>query len=178
MPPKRALSGRSSRSSALKPNTKPTAYSSKDAAFEQELIDNGVYPPEYDDVEPGNLKEIITRLGQPRASLSPSKFSRENYLHFRRRNDEATTEAEVMSQVFPMITGKTKIPSGYNRVFNNFAPLSDYIFNPQLDYFNGPELIPKATLKNCWKGIGKPIRSCIRFIIVRNDAPRAPLLLT
>ncbi|KAF2471738.1 uncharacterized protein BDR25DRAFT_333791 [Lindgomyces ingoldianus] len=125
MPPKRGLSGQSSRSSALNSNTKLTTYSSKDAAFEQELIDNGVYPPGYDDVEPSNLEEIIEKLGQPQ------------FLHFRRRNDEATTEAEVMSQVFPMITGKTKIPSGYNQVFNNLAPLGDHISNPQPDYFNG-----------------------------------------
>jgi hypothetical protein len=105
---------RSSRSSGLNSNTKPTTFSSKDTAFEQELIDNGIYPPGYNDVEPGNLEEVIEKLGQPRASLSPSKFSREEFVHFRRKNDEATTEAEVMSQVFPMITGKANIPSGYN----------------------------------------------------------------
>jgi len=130
-------SRRSKRSSALDSNTKPTTLSSKDAAFEQELIDNGIYPPGYDDIEPDNLEEISERLGQPRASLSPSKFSREDFLHFRRRNDEATTEAEVMSQVFPMIIGKTNIPSGYNQVFNNLKPLGDHISNAQPDYYNG-----------------------------------------
>ena len=140
-------SRRSKRSSALDSNTKPTTLSSKDAAFEQELIDNGAYPPGYDDIEPGNLDEILERLGQPRASLSPSKFSRGDFLHFRRRNDEATTEAEVMSQVFPMIIGKTNIPSGYNQVFNNLKPLGDHISDPQPDYFNGArtsEIRPKV----------------------------------
>ncbi|KAF2006354.1 hypothetical protein P154DRAFT_482175 [Amniculicola lignicola CBS 123094] len=130
-------SRRSKRSSALDSNTKPTTLSSKDAAFEQELIDNGAYPPGYDDIEPGNLEEISERLGQPRASLSPSKFSREDFLHFRRRNDGATTEAEVMSQVFPIIIGKSNIPSGYNQVFNNLKPLGDHISNAQPDYYNG-----------------------------------------
>jgi hypothetical protein len=134
-------SRRSKRSSALDSNTKPTTLSSKDAAFEQELIDNGIYPPGYDDIEPDNLEEILERLGQPRASLSPSKFSREDFLYFRRRNDEATTEVEVMSQVFPMIIGKTNIPSGYNQVFNNLKPLGDYISNAQPDYYNGSRLV-------------------------------------
>jgi hypothetical protein len=128
---------RSKRSSALDSNTKPTTLSSKDAAFEQELIDNGVFPPGYDDIEPSNLEEILEKLKQPRASLSPSKFSREEFLHFRRSNDEATTEAEVMSQVFPIITGKTNIPSGYNQVFNNLEPIGDHISNAQPDYYNG-----------------------------------------
>lgn len=130
---------RSSRSSALNSNSnrKPTTYSSKDAAFEQDLIDNGIYPPGYNHVEPGNLEEIIDKLGQPRASLSPSKFSRDEFVHFTRKDDEATTEAEVMSQVFPMITSQADIPSGYNQVFNNLEPLGDHISNPQPDYFNG-----------------------------------------
>jgi hypothetical protein len=130
---------RSKRSSALNSNTKPTTFSSKDAAFEQELIDNGVYPPGYDDIEPGNLEEISERLGQPRASLSPSKFSREDFLQFRRRNNEAMTEAEAVSQVLPLIIDKTDIPSGYNQVFHNLKPLSDYISNAQPDYSNGSD---------------------------------------
>ncbi|KAK3068528.1 hypothetical protein LTS18_000624, partial [Coniosporium uncinatum] len=138
---------RSNRSSALKSNTKPTTFSSIDAAFEQELIDNSIYPPGYNDVEPGNLEEIIEKLGQPRASRSPSKFSREKFVHFRRKNDEASTEAEVMSQVFPMITGKINVPSGYNQVFNNLKPLGDHISNAQPDYYNGSrpaEIRPKV----------------------------------
>jgi hypothetical protein len=57
------------------------------------------------------------------------------------------TEAEVMSQVFPMITGRTNIPSGYNQVFNNLKPLGDHISNAQPDYYNGsrpPEIRPKV----------------------------------
>ena len=138
---------RSSRSSALGPNTKPVTFSSKDAAFEQELIDNGVYPPGYDNVEPDNLEEIVEKLGQRRASLSPSNLSRDDFLLFRRRNDEATTEAEVMMHVFPMITGNTNIPSGSNQMFKNLKPLGDRISTPQPDYFNGSrtkEIRPKV----------------------------------
>lgn len=42
-----------------------------------------------------------------------------------------------MSQVFPIITGTSKIPSGYNHVFDNLKPLGDHICNPQPNYFNG-----------------------------------------
>jgi hypothetical protein len=42
-----------------------------------------------------------------------------------------------MSQVFPIIIGKTNIPSGYNQVFNNLKPLGDHISNAQPDYYNG-----------------------------------------
>ncbi|KAF2430742.1 hypothetical protein EJ08DRAFT_733991 [Tothia fuscella] len=127
---------RSNRSSALNSNTKPTTFSSKDAAFELELIDNGIYPYNRGP-KPHNWEEIQERLAQPRSSLSPSKFSDGAFETFQLKNDEATTEAEVMSEVFPLITGKTNIFSGYNQVFNNLKPLGDHISNPQPDYFNG-----------------------------------------
>jgi hypothetical protein len=128
---------RSSRSRALKSSTRPITFSSKDSAFEQALIDSGVYPPDYSSVKPGNLEEMIGKLGQPRASLSPSKLSSEEFADFKKKNSEAKTEAEVMSQVFPMITGKANILSGYNQVFNNLEPLAHDISKPQPDYFNG-----------------------------------------
>jgi hypothetical protein len=57
-------------------------------------------------------------------------------LHFKRRNDEATTEAEAKSEIFLMIIGRTNIPSGYNQVLNNVTPPGDHILNAQPDYFN------------------------------------------
>lgn len=147
MSSKRGRSKGSGRSSALDSNTKVTTLSSKDAAFEQALIDNGIYPPGHDDVEPGNLEDIVQRLGQPRTSLSPSQFSRKDFLDFRRMNDEATTEAEVVSQVFPTITGKSNVSSGYNQVFNNIEPLGYRISSAQPDYYNGSrpaEIHPKV----------------------------------
>jgi hypothetical protein len=45
---------------------KPIILSSKDAAFEQVLIDNGIYPPGYHNTEPGNLEEILESIQQPR----------------------------------------------------------------------------------------------------------------
>ncbi|KAF1958942.1 hypothetical protein CC80DRAFT_533898 [Byssothecium circinans] len=125
------LNSKRSRSS-----TKLTPFYPKDDAFEMELIDNGIHPPGYNHVELANLEEIIEKLGQRRASLSPSKFSPEKFVHFSRRNDEAANKAAVMSEVFPMITGRDDIPLGYNMVFNNLEPLGNRISNPQPDYFN------------------------------------------
>jgi hypothetical protein len=137
---------RTNRSSALNSNTKPTTFSSKDAAFEQVLIDNGISPYNRD-YKPNNWEEIQERLAQPRPSLSPSQFSDGAFETFQLENEEAMTEAEVMSQVFPMIIGKTNIPSGFNQVFNNLEPLGAHISNPQPDCFNGSrtaEIRPKV----------------------------------
>ena len=126
--------GRSNRSSALSSKMK---IFSKDIAFEQALIDNDIHPPGYDDVEPDNVEEIEEKLGQRRASLSPLQFSRDDFLHFKRQNNEAESEAAVVSQVIPVIIGKTNIPSGYSGLFNNLEPLFDYVPKPKPDYFNG-----------------------------------------
>lgn len=56
---------------------------------------------------------------------------------FQLNNDEATTEAEVMSELFPLITWKTHIFPNYNQVYNNLKPLGGHISNPQPLYFNG-----------------------------------------
>ena len=146
MGPKRARSSRSSQSSVQDTNTKPTTYSSKDPAFEQELIDNGIYPYNRGP-KPDNWEEIQGRLAQPRSSLSPSQFSNGAFEAFQLKNDEAATEAEVMSQVFPMIMGSSNIPSGYNQVFNNLKPLGNHISSAQPDYYNGSrpsEVRPKV----------------------------------
>ncbi|KAE9971392.1 hypothetical protein EG328_005703 [Venturia inaequalis] len=131
MAPKRPLSNRSS---AFSSNTKPTTVSSKDGAFELKLIDNGLYPPGYTAVVPDNLEEIEERIQQRRASPSPS---RDDFLDFNRKDNDAKSEAAVMNKVFSIITGKDNILSGYDQLFNNLEPLGDHISNPKPDYFNG-----------------------------------------
>src|SRR5204863_487831 len=74
----------------------------KDAAFEKELIDNGIYPYNRGP-KPQNWEEIQERLAQPRPSLAPSAFSDGAFETFQLKNDEAMTKAEVMSEVFPLI---------------------------------------------------------------------------
>src|SRR2546429_4549025 len=83
------------RSSTSTPSTKPSTNTSKSTGpynrnFQQNLIDGGVYPEgyEYPDVrappQPDNWEEVNRRLSQPRPSLSPSRFSDEEFRKFKR----------------------------------------------------------------------------------------------
>ncbi len=146
--------------------TRPTTYSSKDAAFEQALIDANFYPEGYDENEPDNVEELTERFNKHRPSLSPSSFSPENFLEFKRKNREAKSEAAVMNSVFPMILGKETMPSGQNYPFNNLEPLASNISNPKPDYFNGSR--PKQVYPTVRKDLGK-------YIVPSTDDSR-PLL--
>ena len=109
---------------------KSSAYHSD---FELHLIDHGVYPDEYllngrRLPRPGNEREILDRLAQPRPSLSESHFSDENFLTFKRTNDQAPTEPTeptVMGEPFSTILGCTKIPFARQVPFTNLKPLTD-----------------------------------------------------
>jgi hypothetical protein len=52
-----------------------------DRAFEQNLIDHGVYLDNRAQT-PKNLEEINERLANPRSLLSPSKFSKTTFKAF------------------------------------------------------------------------------------------------
>jgi len=110
-------------------SSKTRKSSAYDPEFEQHLIDHGVYPEGYGGVrnlqEPHNWEEINARLALPRASLSPSRFNREAFLDFKEKNQEALTEATVMSKVFPIIAGTADIPSQENLLFGNLKHLTD-----------------------------------------------------
>jgi hypothetical protein len=177
MPSNRSLSSRSASSRSRKgpqtnpsnttSQTRPTTYSSKDPAFEQALIDGHYYPEGYDEIEPNNTdEEIIERLARHRASLSPSSFSRERFLEFKRKNRAATSEATVMRNVFLIILGRETMPTGENYPFNHLEPLASNVSNPKPNYFNGSRLAqvyPKVR-----EDLGK-------YIIPSNDYSR-PLL--
>ena len=121
---KRVKTGRESDISSK--TKKSSAY---DGGFEQHLIDHGVYPEGYGGVrnlqEPHNWEEINARLALPRASLSPSRFTREAFLDFKAKNQEALTENTVMSKAFPIIAGTSDIPSQENLLFGNLKHLTD-----------------------------------------------------
>ncbi|KAF5019175.1 hypothetical protein F66182_8825 [Fusarium sp. NRRL 66182] len=90
-------------------NTKSTGP--YDRAFQQHLIDFNIFPPGYeypdgDEIsEPDNIDEIRQALERPRASLSPSRFSKDDFKKFRRADDHATKESRVMASVIPVIEG-------------------------------------------------------------------------
>ncbi|KAK3178843.1 hypothetical protein OEA41_000980 [Lepraria neglecta] len=143
---KRAKTGQESDISSR--TRKSSAY---DPAFAQHLIDHGVYPHGYGGVrnvqEPHNWEEIQARLAKPRASLSPSRFTREAFLDFTEKNEDALTEGKVMSKVFPIIAGTADIPSQENLPFGNLKDLTDgSITKAQPDFYDGSR---PADLKKC-----------------------------
>ena len=135
--------------------TKPTTNTTKstgpyDRAFEQHLIDHGVYPEEYEypngttPPPPENLQEINERLGRPRASLSPSKFPDADFRKFKRENANARKEKQVTTSVIPIIEGRIQdsrcISGGIP--FTNLADLTDGTLvpgNPDIYYGARPE---------------------------------------
>ncbi|SCO54111.1 uncharacterized protein FFNC_15339 [Fusarium fujikuroi] len=82
-----------------------------DRDFQQHLTDHNIFPPgyEYPDgrepSEPDNIDEIRRALEQPRASLSPSRFSKNDFKKFKRADDHATKESRVTASVIPIIEG-------------------------------------------------------------------------
>ena len=123
-------------------SSKTRRTSAYDPAFKQHLIDHGVYPEGYGGLrnvqEPDNWEEIHARLAVPRASLSPSRFSREEFWNFKEENENALTEDTLMSNAFPIITGTAKIPSQQNLLFGNLKDLTDgSITKAKPDFYDG-----------------------------------------
>ena len=123
-------------------SSKTRRTSAYDPAFKQHLIDHGVYPEGYGGLrnvqEPDNWEEIHARLAVPRASLSPSRFSREEFWDFKEKNEDALTEETVMSKAFPIIAGTAKIPSQQNLIFGNLKDLTDgSITKAKPDFYDG-----------------------------------------
>ena len=108
----------------------------------QHLINHGIYPEGYDDdegsEEPANIEAIHRRLAQPRPSLSPSRFTRKDFLGFKQKNRNALTENTVMSKAFPVITGNANIHSQENVMFGNLKDLTDdSITKARPDFYDG-----------------------------------------
>jgi len=115
-----------------------------DPNFEQNLIDNGIYPDDYDFPDgrepprPNNANEILDRLGRPRPSLSPSQFSTREFRTFKQTNSRALNEDAVMGEVFPVIQGSARVPSAKNLVFGNLEPLTrGNLVDAKPDFYDG-----------------------------------------
>ncbi|KAM0798451.1 hypothetical protein BDR22DRAFT_823299 [Usnea florida] len=67
--------------------------------------------------KPSNWAGINGRITQPRPSLSPSRFSETALETFQQNNEEALTEATVMSKAFPVIAGTADIAWQENLLF-------------------------------------------------------------
>ena len=129
---KRTKTGRESKTSSSTRRT--SAYN---PAFEQHLIDHGIYKNNRTQ-KPNNWAEINERLARPRPSLSPSQFSEAAFEAFQQTNEDALTENKVMSKAFPIIVGATNTPLQENLRFTNLQNLTDgSITNAQPDFYDG-----------------------------------------
>ncbi|KAI3326805.1 hypothetical protein HD806DRAFT_551881 [Xylariaceae sp. AK1471] len=125
-----------------------------DRAFEQHLIDHGIYPNMYkypdgqEPLPPGNLDEIMQIIAQPRPSLSPSCFTQEDFENFERKDVDARKEWQVISDVVPIIEGEVsdnKCVAG-QVPFKNLKHLTDGSLvpgNPDRYYGARPEQLDR-----------------------------------
>ncbi|KAK0958908.1 hypothetical protein LTR91_021123 [Friedmanniomyces endolithicus] len=115
-----------------------------DPQFEQLLIDHGVYPDGYEDSdgdapEPENIQAIRERLARSRSSLSPSHFDEVAFKQFQRTNRGASSEQNVMMNVFPTIRGNTgtKFYNEGNMLFKNLVQFAPSITDAKPDGYDG-----------------------------------------
>jgi hypothetical protein len=148
---------RGSTSTATKSTTNATTPKSSGPYgrdFQQNLIDHGIYPEEYEypdgrvPSQPDNWEEINQRLAQPRPSLSPSQFSDGDFRKFRRADAHAAKEKQVSESVIPIIEGNIGdarcISGGVS--FRNLDHLTDGTLvagNPDRYYGARPEQLDR-----------------------------------
>ena len=109
------------------------------------MIDQGVYPARYRTADgsrppkPNNISQIRDILGQPRPSLSPSRFSDTAFEDFQDANEQAGSESRVMATVVPVIAGSKD--RNYNIAgdipFNNMKKFHPNITTPKPDLYYG-----------------------------------------
>jgi hypothetical protein len=147
--------------SATTLSTKPTTNTTRtkstgvyDRDFQQHIIDYGVYPHGYRrpdgsvPAKPNDWGRINERLGQPRPSLSPSKFTNEEFERFVQADADAAKEKQVSELVIPIIEGKiadARCRSG-GIPFTNLDPLTDGMLkpgNPDIYYGARPEQLTR-----------------------------------
>lgn len=134
-----------SKSNATSNFTSSKSASPYDRTFQQNLIDHNIFPNDYDypdgalTLEPANMDAILQAMAQPRRSLSPSNFSDEDFVKFRRLDSHAFNEADIL-KLIPTIQGT--IPySGCTTgevLFKNLDPLTDgSIVSAKPDIYHG-----------------------------------------
>ncbi|KAK5044695.1 hypothetical protein LTR84_010587 [Exophiala bonariae] len=125
-------------------STKTTPYSGN---FEQKLIDTGIYPNLYEHPDgrlsqkPANLSEIQAAQRVSRASLSPSRFTDDDFEAFQRANAKASAETTGMYNVLPFIAGNEathRLEMGLP--FGNLKPFDNDLSDPRPDVYHGAAL--------------------------------------
>ncbi|CAG9987752.1 unnamed protein product [Clonostachys byssicola] len=147
-----------------------------DCAFHQHLIHGNIFPPRYEYpngdrvAKPENIEDIRKAFAQPRKSLSPSRFSEEEFEKFERADAHATTESRVVATVIPIIEGD----NGDLR-----AVASDVAFTG-LDHLTDGSLV--STKPDLYYGarpeqLQKEVREALSNLIIpstQDDLPIAP----
>ncbi|KAK2746520.1 hypothetical protein FQN57_003146 [Myotisia sp. PD_48] len=128
---KRPAKSPPSGSRATKTTTRTTKSSVYSRNFEQKLVDNGFYPPghRYPGGEkvpiPDNWAELNDIMARPRASLSPSEFTEDQFSEYQDADMNLSKENPLTIAVIPILEGKTSdkksIGGGYS--FRNLASL-------------------------------------------------------
>lgn len=149
----------------------PITLTPRDAAFKQALIDAKYYPHDHGCSNnnrplPNNLDEIHERLHERRPSLSQSRFTDDDFQHFKDLNESALTQAHAMSRIFPIIRGREAVASGQGYLFGNMDPLAENISRAIPGYFNGsyPE------------NVRGEVRADLKMYIVPSSNDSRPLL--
>ena len=108
-----------------------------DANFMLKLAQNRVLGPKWDRL-PANCDHIKERQARRRASLSPSRYSINDFKDFMNQIIAAHKEEEVMQHVVPRIKGDKAYPSIQNQQCRKWKPLvdADLVF-PKPDYYEG-----------------------------------------
>ncbi|KAJ2996577.1 hypothetical protein NUW58_g939 [Xylaria curta] len=111
---KRPSASASESTPTLLPPTSTPKTGPYDRAFQQLLIDYGIYPNKYEYPDgqalppPGNLEEIIQAIVKTRPSLSLSRFNQQDFKQFERADAHALKKAQIISTILPIIEGDIK----------------------------------------------------------------------
>ena len=141
---------------------KAKRLSTYDTNFEQHLIEHGIYPAGYRHIDkpskprPKNFDDIVQRLSDHRASLSPSCFSALAFDDFQEANSQFNSELKVMVDILSTIRGNTDIPNEINLCFTNLDSITDgTTVNAVPNLYDGsyPHFIDKAVREDLSKMI-------------------------
>ncbi|KID94250.1 hypothetical protein MAJ_09784, partial [Metarhizium majus ARSEF 297] len=148
--PVKRIGSSPSKSTATSNSTSIKSVGPYDRAFQQNLIDHNIFPDGYEYPDgtsppgPDNMDEILHAMAQPRASLSPSQFSDNEFKSFKRADTHAFKERDITTNVIPFIEGTNadrKCVAG-DVPFTNLESLTDGTIvagKPDLYYDSRPE---------------------------------------
>ncbi|ETN42302.1 uncharacterized protein HMPREF1541_04243 [Cyphellophora europaea CBS 101466] len=181
-------SSRKRSSASSRSATSSLGRSSHDPAFEQNMIDRGIYPHNRGS-KPENLESTRDYLARSRASLSPSKFRDEDFEEFTELCERASGETSARADVIAIIegNGRKKYRHGADHVFNNLDPLDDPLDSklpkPKPDHYDGA--LPQDIDHRVRRDLTKHIVPCNNtawpaapnfFLEAKGDSGRADVL--